>query len=176
MIKKNVQDALEKQLNMEFHSAYLYLGLSTIYQDKALEGIANWMHVQAQEEMAHAMHIYDYLMDVGEGVKLRVISEIAVNFDSVLDGFTLVLAHEQEVTASINNIVDLALQEKDFATNEFLNWYVREQVEEETTAKFYVDRLKLIGSDIPSLLQLDAELKTRVFVDPFSNSDTITNA
>lgn len=169
-MKENIQKALECQLNREFASAYLYLSFSSWFSDQSLDGFANWMRIQAEEEMAHAMNIYDYLIEASEKVQFPAIAGATSNITSPLHAFEMTHAHEQSISDSINSIVDLAFQEKDYATYEYMMWYVREQVEEESTVRHYVDRLKLIGSDGPSLLQLDTELAARTFVDPFANA------
>lgn len=166
-MKDNIQKALECQLNLEFASAYMYLGFSSWFSDQSLNGFANWMRVQAQEEMAHAMHIYDYLIEASAKVQLAALDEATPNIQSSLDAFKQSLAHEQKITQSIDSIVELTLQEKDYASHEFMLWYLREQVEEESNARYFVDRLNLIAADVPSLLQLDAEVATRVYTDPF---------
>lgn len=168
-MKDNIQKALECQLNLEFASAYLYLGMSSWFSDQSLNGCANWMRIQAQEEMAHAMHIYDYIIEASEKIQLAAMGGATPNIQSPLDAFEQTLVHEKKITQSIDSVVELTLQEKDYATNEFMLWFLREQVEEESNARYCVDRLKLIASDVPSLLQLDTELAARVYVDPFAN-------
>lgn len=131
-----------------------------------LKGFANWFMVQYQEEMAHAMKIYDYINDQGGQVKLEAIDKPATEFESTLDMFEKTLKHEQFVTKSINDLVDLAILEKDHATNIFLQWFVTEQIEEEGNDNEILSRLRLVGEDGSGLLMVDKELSARVFTPP----------
>jgi ferritin len=166
MIKKKMYDALNKQLNNELYSAYLYLSMSSFAGSIGLKGAANWFMVQYQEEMVHAMKFYNYINSQGEHVQLAAIASPPESFKSLLDMFQQTLKHEQFITSSINNLVDLALKEKDHASNIFLQWFVTEQIEEEENDRDIIGKLKLIGDNGQGLLMLDSELAARVFVPP----------
>lgn len=166
MIKTNIEDALNNQINAELYSSYLYLSMSAYFESKSLSGFAKWMAIQSQEEYAHAMKFYAYLIQKGGKAKLAKIDEPKAEWKSILDVFEDTYAHEQKVSASINAIVDLALQEKDHATVSFLNWFVTEQVEEEATAQKLVDDLKLIGDNNNGIFLIDRELGQRVAEAP----------
>jgi ferritin len=140
--------------------------MATYFESTSLEGMSNWMRQQAQEEMFHGMKMFDFVCERGGRVTLMAIDEPPSEWSSVLDVFENVLAHEQKVTGLINNLVNLALDERDHATNIFLQWFVSEQVEEEDTAGGLVDKLKLIGNDANGLFMLDTELGNRLFTLP----------
>lgn len=169
MMNDTVKKALSQQVNMEFHSSYIYLGMSTYFSDLSFPGLAHWMYIQAQEEMAHATHLYKYILDRGETPTLPAIGEVTTQYKSVQDAFETTLQHERLVTASINKIASLAMQEADHATYQFLQWYINEQVEEEDTANTILQKVKNIGSDNGLLYMLDQELAARTFVHPFPN-------
>lgn len=169
MIKKVVQDALNTQIAKEMYSSNLYLAIAVYFHTINLNGFANWMRVQAQEEMAHALKLFDYLLDRGGEVKLSAIDAPPDKWDSPIAGFEASYAHEQKVTEWINNLADLAIKEGDHATHIMLQWFITEQVEEEKTVSEIVDRLKLAGDSRGSLFMLDNELKTRKFVPPPKN-------
>lgn len=156
-----MQDALNEQIRNEFFSSYLYLSMAAWFDDRNLPGMASWMRVQAREEAIHAMKIFDHLLDRNARVKLRSIAQPPVDFTSPLEVFEQALKHEMAVTASIHNIYAQAVQEKDFASSVFLDWFVREQVEEERQGALVVEQLKMIGEDRPGLLMLDRELAQR---------------
>ena len=161
-----MENALNGQINAEMYSSYLYLAMSAHCQSLGLPGMANWMRVQAQEELFHAMKMFDFVCERGGRVILQAIDGPPSKWKSPLDAFENVLAHEQKVTGLINNLVNLALDERDHATNIFLQWFVSEQVEEEATAGTLVDKLKLIGKDANGLFMLDTELGQRTFTMP----------
>jgi ferritin len=161
MIKSSLENAINNQINAELYSSYLYLSMSAYFEAKSFAGFAKWMAIQSQEEYAHAIKFYTYLIQKGGKVKLSKIDEPKQEWKSLLDVFEDTYEHEQKVTASINAIVDLALQEKDHATVSFLNWFVTEQVEEEATAQKIVDDLKLIGDNNNGLFMMDRELGQR---------------
>jgi len=167
MLKKSVEIALNKQINAEFHSAYLYLSMSSYFQSIGMAGCANWMKVQYQEELAHATHFFDYVLERGGRVELAPIGEVEVNFKNVLQVFEKTLSHEITVTGLINNLMDIAIQESDHATKSFLQWFVDEQVEEEANVEQILNNLKLINGEGQGLLMLDREMQARVFVNPF---------
>ena len=166
MINEKVAKVLIEQVNKEFYSAYLYLSMSAYFSDTGLLGFANWMRVQAQEEQAHAMFIYDFLINRGEKVILTAIDTPPNTWATPLAVMEHVLEHEVKVTGLINNIVNVADENKDRATMSYFNWFVDEQVEEEANAKEIIDKLKLIGDDKSALYLLDKDLSTRVFVQP----------
>ena len=163
MIKKKIQQALNKQLNAELFSSYLYLSMSAYFESINLKGFANWMRVQAQEELVHAMKFYDFLLERGGKVNLSSIEGPPTEWASPLKVFEHVYQHEQKVTSLINDLVTLAISEKDYATSNFLQWFVSEQVEEEASADEVVQKLKLISDARSGLFMLDRELSQRVF-------------
>jgi len=171
MLSEKMADALNGQVNKEMYSAYLYMSMSAYSTYTGLKGFANWFMVQYQEEMTHAMKIYDYLNAQGAQVKLAAIAQPPTEFVSPLDMFEKTLEHEKFVTKSINELVDLAIQENDHATNIFLQWFVTEQIEEEGNDTEIISELKLIGEDGRGLLMLDRELAQRVFVPPAASSE-----
>ena len=169
MISKTLAKALSEQVNAEYYSAYLYQSMSAYAEDAALTGAANWLWAQAREEMAHGIHMYQYILDRGALPAYTAIESppASSSFKSLLDVYKAVLAHEQKVTARINNIASLAMKENDHACYQFILWYVNEQVEEESSAGDIIDRLKLIGNNTGQLLTLDNELASRQYVNPF---------
>ncbi|SNB44923.1 ferritin [Geobacter sp. DSM 9736] len=166
MLNKTMTEALNRQLNEELYSAYLYLSMSSYAGSIGLKGAANWFMVQYQEEMAHFMKFYTYINNQGEHVVLLPLAAPPSEFDSLLDMFEKTLKHEQHITSCINDLVDLALREKDHATSIFLQWFVTEQIEEEENDRDLIAKLKLIGDNGQGLLMLDNEMGTRVFVPP----------
>ena len=166
MIGEKMRKALNGQVNAELYSAYLYLSMCAYFESVDLAGFANWMRVQTQEEVAHAMKIYDYVNERGGRVILEAIEKPVSEWDSPLAAFGAVFAHEQKVTGLINELVNLAIEEKDHAANIFLQWFVNEQVEEEAGADAIVKKLKLVADAPGGLYMLDAELAQRVFTPP----------
>jgi ferritin len=166
MLKKKIQDALNKQINAELYSAYLYFSMEAYFHSINLKGFANWMRVQTQEEMVHAMKFYNFICDRSGRVNLEPIEGPQIEWKSPIEVFQEAYKHEQKVTALINGLVDLALKESDHATNTFLQWFVTEQVEEEASADEIVQKLKLIGKDGSGLFMIDQELAQRVFTMP----------
>lgn len=161
MISPKVQDALNEQMKHEFYSSYLYLSMSAYLEAANLPGLSKWMRVQAREEAIHAMKIFDHLLDRGGKVQLHPIGRPPGDFASARDVFDQAHRHEQEVTASINGLYGLALDERDFASRVFLDWFVQEQVEEEKTSGLMAEQLRMVGEDRPGLLMLDRELGQR---------------
>ena len=161
MISKKMEEALNAQINKEIYSAYLYLSMSADSADKGYSGISRWFKVQYKEELEHAEKIYDYVIQQGSKVTLAAIERPKADFKDPLDLFENALKHEKFVTASIYSLVDLALAEKDHATNSFLKWFVDEQVEEEANAQEIVTKLKMIGESRGSLIYIDAHLGKR---------------
>lgn len=166
MISEKLEKAFNVQINKEFYSEYLYLSMQAYFERLNLKGFVNWMSVQVQEERAHAMGMFDYLNQRGGSVILEAIEKPEVDWKSPLDVFENVLKHEEYVTASINELMDAAEEVKDRAAMSFLNWYLKEQVEEEDNADQVLATLKLIGDDKKALLMLDKELAARTFVQP----------
>ena len=171
MIKKKVQDALNKQVNAELYSAYMYLSMEAYFQSVNLSGFANWMRCQTQEEIFHAMKIYDFINERGGRVTLKPIDGPPTQWKSPLDVFQETYKHEQLVKSLINKLVDLSIKESDHATNTFLQWFVTEQVEEEAAEDEIVQKLKLIGKDGSGLFMIDQELAQRVFTMPATSEE-----
>ena len=167
MLSERITESLSKQINAEYFSAYLYLTMSAIADNFGLKGAANWLFVQAQEEMAHGTRIYEYILEHGLSPSFSSIDKPPENYSNINEIFEMVLLHEQKVTKSINAIATLAMQESDHACYQFMMWYVNEQVEEEDSARTILDKLKFIGDDSAMLLSLDNELAARVFANPF---------
>ena len=163
MLDKKVVELLNQQVNKEFYSAYLYLDFSNYYYDLGLDGFGNWYRVQAQEERDHAMLFVQYLLNNSEKVTLEAIDKPAVKLTSAKDVLAEGLKHEQYVTSLIHNIYDAAYSVKDFRTMQFLDWFVKEQGEEETNADNLIKKFELFGDDPKSLYMLDNELGTRVY-------------
>jgi len=158
-----MEEVLNKQLNAELYSGYLYLAMSAYFENMDLEGLANWMRVQAQEELSHGMKFYNYIVQRGAKVTLSEIEKPKLEWDSPVDVFENVLAHEKVVTGMINDLVDLAIEEGDHATNNFLQWFVAEQVEEEESAGSALNKIKLATKESNGLFSLDADFGTRIY-------------
>lgn len=161
MIKDKIQDAINKQIVREMFSSNLYLSMAAYYKSINLNGFANWMHIQAQEEMQHALKFFDFVLNRGGMVKLGEIKSPKNDWSNPLEAFEDALEHEQMITQHINELADLAADEKDHATSSMLQWFIDEQVEEEATTGEIVERLRLAGDSKGSLFMLDAELKGR---------------
>ncbi|MBF0525631.1 MAG: ferritin [Deltaproteobacteria bacterium] len=166
MIHDKMQQAINEQINAELYSSYLYLSMTSSFYSINLPGFANWMRVQTQEELVHAMKFYDYLISRGGRVILKPIEGVPTSWESPLAVFEDAYKHEQKVTGLINKLVDLAIESSDHATNTFLQWFVNEQVEEEASADGVVQKLRLMGGQGSALFMIDQELATRVFVPP----------
>jgi ferritin len=166
MLDKKMQKALNKQMHFEFYSAYIYLAMSAKFNDLGLAGGANWMRIQYQEETVHALKFFDYISERGGDVALLDIAAHPKDWTTPLAMFEYALAHERKVTSNINELVDLALLLKDHATNNFLQWFVAEQVEEEATADDMCTKLRLIEGAAGGLYEIDKDLATRVFTPP----------
>lgn len=161
MISKKMQDALNKQINAEFYSSYLYLAMSAHFEDTNMNGFANWMKMQSAEEYGHAMKIYSYLNEVGAKVELNAIDQPKGSWNQPVDAFKDALEHEKKVTKMINDLADLAVEEKDHATNIFLHWFVTEQVEEVASVENIVKKFEMIGDNKGALFMFDRELGQR---------------
>ena len=170
MISKTLAKALNDQVNAEMYSAYLYLSMSAYTESAGYKGAASWLYAQWKEEMAHAIHMYQYILDREAAPVLKAIEAPDAKFSGLTDIFKKVLAHEQKVTASINNIATLAMKENDHACYQFIMWYVSEQVEEESNARDIISRLAMIGDNKGLILNLDTELGEREFHDPFPDA------
>jgi len=168
MLNEKMQKALNEQVNAEFYSSYLYLSMSAYFLSLNLKGFANWMRIQAQEELAHAIKFYNYIDERNGKIELKAIASPPAQWISPLNAFEEVLIHENHVTSVINDLVYLAIELKDRATESFLKWFVDEQVEEEAKAHDIIQQLKLIGDTGPVLFMFDRELGQRVFVNPLT--------
>lgn len=161
MMSNSMQDALNEQMKQEFYSSYLYLSMSAYCDAMNLPGLSRWMRAQAQEEVKHAMKIFDHILDRGGRVSLDQIDQPPAQFATPREVFDQAHRHEQQVTASINRVYGLAMDERDFASKVFLDWFVQEQVEEEKTSGLLAEQLRMVGEDRPGLLMLDRELGQR---------------
>ncbi len=162
MISQKMQDAINEQINAEMFSAYLYLSMSAYFESISLPGFAHWMQLQTQEEMTHAMKLYGFLNERMGRVTLKAIAAPQTDWKDALDVFEAALAHEQKVTGLINNLMNLADDEKDHASKGFLQWFVDEQVEEEASTDAIVQKLKMV-KDVPGgVFMLDKEMAQRV--------------
>ncbi len=161
MLNKTIEAALNDQIKHELESAYLYLSMSAYCQSLSLPGFAHWLRHQYEEENEHAMRIYDYVHERGGRVILQAIAEPKSEFGSPLEVFQQVLEHERKVTGLINKLYELAVKENDYATQVMLQWFINEQVEEESTASGIIDQLKLVGDSGPGLYKIDRHLGKR---------------
>ncbi len=161
MLSPNIQEALNRQVNAELYSSYLYLSMVAHLESENLRGMAQWMRVQAGEETIHGMKIYDYIIERGGRVTLTQIDAPKTKWASPLKLFEDAYAHEQKVTAMINGLMDLVIAEKDHAGHDFLEWFVTEQVEEESAAQAVVEQLKLVGDSGVGLYMIDQQLGQR---------------
>ena len=166
MINEKMEKAFLEQINAELYSEYLYLSMKAYFANLNLNGFVNWMDVQIQEEHAHAIGMYDYVIERGGRVILDAIEKPESEWASPLVVFEAVLKHEEYVTSRINALMDVADETKDRAALAFLNWYLKEQVEEESNVGGVLAQLRMIGDDKNGLLALDKELSTRTFVAP----------
>lgn len=166
MINEKLQKEFNIQINKEFYSAYLYLAMKTYFMEQNLMGFVNWFDVQVQEERAHAMGMFDYLNERGGEIELMAIDKPEYNGKTPLEIFEEVLKHEEYVTSRINTLYDVAEEVKDRAAMKFLDWYIDEQVEEESSVSGVLASLRLIGDDKKALLLLDKDLGARTFVAP----------
>jgi len=171
MIDKKMQEALNEQINAELYSAYLYLSMAAYFESVALSGFASWMRVQFQEEQLHAMKIYDYVNERGGRVTLKAIDKPPAEWDSPQAVFEATLKHEQKVTSLINDLVYLARDLKDNASEIFLQWFVSEQVEEEKSADEILQKLKLTAEAPGQMYMIDKELGQRVFTPPSTEGE-----
>lgn len=165
-MNEKVAALLNEQINKEFYSAYLYLDIANFYTRKGLDGFANWYEVQAKEEQDHAMLMYRYLQNNDQQVTLEAIAKPDAVFETLVDPLKVGLAHERYVTSLINTIYDAAQEAKDFRTTQFLDWFVKEQGEEEKNSMDQITKMELFGDDARSLYMLNNELGARVYTAP----------
>jgi len=162
MITDKIQDALNEQVNKEFYSAYLYLAMQAYCNEIGLPGFAHWMRLQYEEEIIHVTKMFDYILDQGGKVHLKQIEEPPNEYGSPLDVFETTLKHERLVTTSIHDLMDIAVGERDYATQTFLQWYVTEQVEEESSIHNVLAPLRMVGEDKGGLMMIDQQLAARL--------------
>ena len=163
MISDAMEKALNDQINAEYHSSYIYLAMAAYFESINMRGFANWMTVQAREEMVHVMKFYHYVFERGGRVTLKAIPAPPKEWKSILDAFRAAYAHEQLISGRINKLMELAVKEKDFATQALLQWFVTEQVEEEASACEWVTKLEMVGDSKPGLYMMDREAGARAF-------------
>ena len=161
MISKKMEESLNKQLNAELYSSYLYLSMAAYLESINLNGMAAWMKLQSTEEYEHGLKFYEYLGSVGARIKLEVINEPQFSWNNAGEVFEASLAHEKVITKNIYDLADLAIEEKDHATRNFLNWFVDEQVEEVATVTNIVEKFKMVADSKNSMYLLDKELGKR---------------
>ncbi|ABK99310.1 ferritin [Pelobacter propionicus] len=166
MISTKMSDALNKHMNLELYSAHLYLSMASCANNLGLKGAANWFTVQYREEMTHFFKFYGYLTEQGETVSLTASKAVPNSYATLLEMFEKTLAHEQLITKCINSLSEQAVQEKDHATQIFLQWFVTEQIEEENNDRDLIAKLKMVGDNGYGILMVDSEMGQRVFVPP----------
>ena len=166
MIKQEVLEAINEQINAESYSAYMYLSMAAYFENLGLSGFAHWMKIQYQEEAAHALKFFNYLTERGGRVILKPVAQVPVDFDGIVDVFEKTLTHEVHVTGLINNLINVAVAANDHASQSFLKWFIDEQVEEEANVEKILATLKLINGQGNGIFMMDRELSQRVFVDP----------
>ncbi len=161
MLNETVERELNKQIQREFESAYIYLSMVTYFEEENLPGFAHWMRMQSEEERGHAMRLFDYVLERGGRPQLQSIDEPPTSFDSPFDAVEQALEHERMITESINALYALAVEESDYATQSEMQWFVEEQVEEEQSANELVAALRRAGDDSAAMFILDRELAQR---------------
>ena len=166
MISKTLEKAINEQINKELYSEYLYISMQAWFASKNLDGFANWMEVQSKEERFHAMKFFNFVLERGGRVELMAIDKPDFEFGTPQNAFKMTLEHEKFVSKSINDLMDIAIQENDHASKSFLQWFVDEQVEEEATADKILSRLEMVKDNISGLFMMDNELALRVFTPP----------
>ena len=166
MISKRLEDAINAQINAEMWSAYLYLSMSAYCQDQGYTGMANWFAIQFKEEQDHAQIFYNYLISRGGRVLLKAIDAVETEWASPLAAFEHTYKHEQHVTSLINNLMHIAVEEKDYASQSRFQWFIDEQVEEEENAVEIINKLKMLDGNSYGLYVLDQELAARVYATP----------
>ena len=166
MLKESIQNALNDQIQAEFHSAYLYLSMAAWCEAKNFDGFGHWMRMQAQEEMFHAMKVYDYVHMTGGQVVLQAVQQPDVDWADSLALFKASFDHEQYMTGRINDLLSLAMEERDHATANMLQWFISEQVEEEATVDAIYGKLEMMGDNMHAIYMLDRELAARATPTP----------
>ena len=166
MLNQKIEKAINEQINAELYSAYLYLSMQAYFESLNLPGLAKWMYAQTQEEVMHAMKFYNFIIERGGKIVLEAIDKPQTEWDSPLAAFEAAYQHEQKVTARINNLMNMVIEEKDHATNSFLQWFVDEQVEEEASVSAVVQKLNMVEKSSSGLFMVDNELGQRVFTPP----------
>ncbi|MGH0051981.1 MAG: ferritin [Sphaerochaetaceae bacterium] len=166
MLAKEIANLLNVQINKEFYSAYLYLDMANFYANKGLLGYENWFKVQAEEEMSHAMLFRQYLLNNGQSITLTALDDPSKAYADLKAPLVEALKHEEYVTASINTIYEEAIKQKDYRTQQFLDWFIKEQGEEEANAQENIQKFEVFGSDNRGLYLLNKELEARVFAPP----------
>ena len=161
MLSETMTNAINDQIKWVLYSGYMYLSMSAYFSDLGLNGFAHWMRLQGQEELEHAMKFYDFVLERGGKITLQAVDAPPNAWQSPLDAFEETLKHEQLVTSRINDLVNMAIDERDHATNIFLQWFVTEQVEEEASVGEAVDKLKLVGEGGEGLFMIDKEMGMR---------------
>jgi len=161
MLSKKIEKALVKQINAELYASYLYFAMASDLEAKGYAGTSNWMKAQAQEEIGHAMRIYNYVNERGGKAEMKQIDEPKNEWKNLQEVFEDSLEHEKKITKMINDLMDLAIEEKDHATKSFLNWYVDEQVEEEDSMNEVLDKLEMVKNSKNGLYNIDKELGGR---------------
>lgn len=159
MLSNKLQAAFNDQIQKEMYSAHLYLAMAAVCEAQSLKGFASWLRIQYEEELSHALKLYDYMLERGGNPLVPAIAAPPAEFGTIEALFATVLAHEQQVTAAINKLYEVAIAETDYAAQVFLQWFITEQVEEESSAGEIVERLRMLNG--ASLLYLDRELAQR---------------
>ena len=167
MISKEMQKELNEQVNKEFFSAYMYLAMSAYCNTIGLPGFAHWMRMQYEEESLHVTKMYDYILDQGGAIHLQTIEEPPKEYGTPIEIIEQTLEHEQFITKSIHKMMGLAVEEHDYATQTFLQWYVTEQVEEEANVNDILAPLRMVGNDKGGLMMIDQKLSLRLAPTPF---------
>lgn len=162
MLSEKMEKAINDQIQAEFYSGYLYLSMSAWFDSVDLPGAANWMRVQYQEELSHGEKMFDYIMERDGRAQIQAIQKPPAEWEAPIDAFKAAYAHEQKVTGLIGNLVEVAREEKDYATEVFLQWFINEQVEEEANVKAIVQQFKLVNESKNGLFMIDRELGGRV--------------
>lgn len=166
MLSPKMQKAYNEQIRNELNSAYIYMGMAAYFEAQSLPGFANWMRVQTEEERFHASKFFDFVYERDGEVELFPLDQPSVEYESPLAAFEAAYAHEQYISGTIHNLYALSMEEKDFASQPLLNWFIEEQVEEEASAKEIIDQLKLIQNSKMGLYMLDKQMATRTFTPP----------
>ena len=161
MLSKTVQNAMNEQIKNELYSAYLYLSMAAHFESTNLPGFAHWMKIQATEEVKHSMKFFEYINERGGKVTLKAIDQPVADFKTPLDVFTMAFKHEQKVTGMIHKLYELALKENDYPSQIMLQWFVKEQVEEEKSAENIIEQLKMAGDSSAALLMADRQFAQR---------------